>query len=135
MLGTFVIEISDKTFIDDILRQFQWVDLAQCGNCGSIKVNAKELAKALANVEIETEFYDIRSEFLWDITEGVPYESFADGEQWQKWEEDNEYRRLGFLKGYDTERYLKFEEVLIITNPECRCFRKEKWSEISMSEL
>ena len=135
MLGTFVIEIEDKAFIDEILNQFQWIDLAQCGNCGSVKINAKELARALANMEFETECYDYSSEILSEITEGVPYESLADGERWQKWDEDNEYRRLDFLEGYDTDRYLKFQDVLIITNPECRCFRKEKWSEISISEL
>jgi hypothetical protein len=133
MLRTFVIQVTDKTFIDEILKEFQWIDLAQCGNCGSVKINAKELAKVLANVDIESECYDYSSEILSEITEGVPDECLADVERWQKWDEDNEYRRLDFLKGYDTDCYLKFEEVLIITDPHCQCFRKEKWSEISIN--
>jgi hypothetical protein len=125
MLETFVKEITDKTFIDEIIKQFRGSDLAQCGNCASVKINAKELAKALANAKIETELHDY-SWLLSEITEGVPDECLADAERWEKWDEENEYRRLDFLMGYETERYLKFKEVLIITDPQCQCFRKEK---------
>lgn len=135
MLGNLVKQITDKKFMDEILKQFEGNDLAQCGNCASVKINAKELAKALGNIDIETEFYDNSRELVAEITEGVADECLANTERWQKWDEENEYRRLDFLIGYETDRYLRFEEVLMITDRQCQCFRKEKCPEGDKNEL
>jgi hypothetical protein len=65
----------------------------------------------------------------------VPDECLANGERWQKWDEENEYRMLDFLIRYETDRYLTFEEVLLMTDPQCQCFRKEKCPEGNKKEL
>ena len=126
MLGNLFKQIADKDFIDKILQQVEGDDFVQCGKCASIKIGAKEVIQVLAKIDSDSNFWDYTYTLLPKIIEGVPSEYFNDMELWEKWDKENKYRKLNFLTSYETDQYLKFKDVLLVTDSQCQCFCKER---------
>jgi len=126
MLGTVFRTNASKELLDEILKKVQGSDCAQCGKCGSIKISSKILSRILHDIDIDSDLSDDAHEILSGITEGVPKEILDDPSSWMKWDEENDDRRLSFIDSCDGEQYLRFKDVLLITESKCHCFYSDR---------
>ena len=87
------IKVEHKSIIEQIKEELKPTSYAECGNCGAIKVDAKELARAI-NLDI-----------------------------WNKWESENEHRLCSFMDGYEGNVYIAYSEVILYVDENCKCFK------------
>ena len=142
----FVVEIVDKRLFKEIKSVIDPLAYIECGVCGAIKVDARELLKSLSicstvyldSDEEEYEEEDIAigetlEKLLWKLVESEPDCDFDDINQimrFIKWRKENAHRLCGFpIMGESDEVrsfYMVYEEVLLFTDKDCDCFNKMK---------
>ncbi|MBI2470213.1 MAG: hypothetical protein HYV59_03100 [Planctomycetes bacterium] len=114
------------------IKPFYYVE---CCLCRSIKVDAKELARALDSLidysdNANEELTEFASEFLGKIIEPArpALGEFWSSEEFQKWESENEHRTYHFLDpdNYEYAMYGKYDEIVIFYDTTCNCFSKGK---------
>lgn len=126
------VELSDKQMFNNIKEALNRNSYVECGLCGAVRVEAKELARVLhALVDHDENLDDMTNEhildFLWQIIEPEPDE-FKSYEEYEKWLTVNEKYAYDFLAehGYSSRMYGKYEDIVVFGNPACSCFGKDK---------
>jgi hypothetical protein len=125
------IKVEHKKYIKQIKKDLVPASYAECGKCGAINANAKELARAIESITKDDdegdceEIYDI----LYSITEVVPV-CFGKEEinmdlwkEWEKWESENAHRLCPFVEGYEGNVYIAYVNVILYTDEDCKCFK------------
>lgn len=125
------IELEHKNIIKQIKKELIPASYAECGKCGAIKVDAKELARATNNIvkdDDEGDYGEI-STILYSIIEVEP-ECFGEEEidldiwnKWENWESENAHRLCPFIDGYDGKVYIAYSEVILYVDETCACFK------------
>jgi len=134
------IELSTtKEEIDEILLRHKGKNFYQCAKCGSIKSDAKELARTLYIIEKETAdfeeeeddddgdelFQELRESYrrlLRDIIMiGVPEECYGNPEYYTKWRNENDKRCLPELNDFDGEVFIESDDVVLKVDDVCGC--------------
>jgi|GEM_PF-6250141 len=120
-----------KEVIVGILIRHKGKDFVQCLKCGSIKSDAKELAKTLYSIEEETA--DSDEEFLSSLGEtcgdllrkiidiGIPERCYRDSEFCTKWSIENQERLISELNDFEDEVFIKSHDVVLSVNDVCEC--------------
>ena len=129
MITSCAIRLANKDMITLLKQKLSLTLAAECGQCGAVKINSKELAKSLNDLLKETkilndETEEIFSEILGKIIEPEP--SFEEIEDWDNWDSENEKRKCTFLDGYETAMYIACDEVVLYCDVDCKCFIKDK---------
>ena len=91
------IKVEDKGIIKQIKEELKPTSYVECGYCGAIKVDAKELARAISQLESDEEINDNMNEILRSIIEIDPESEliFAETDEWDKWESENAHSQSG----------------------------------------
>jgi len=134
LLDKGTLYVNDPKMLPVLLTQLSPNTFAACGKCSAILVDAKDLITAIEKMFINfgDETPESASDVLYSIIEPIP-EFFRD-EDWQKWIQDNEYRRLDIEYG-DGPGYLCFKEVFLYHNNKCKCFKSLKPKQLSSQYL
>lgn len=117
---------SNKTFapIKAVINPQHYVE---CGQCGAIKVDAMELARALTVGNIQTDFPDGCSldDAIADLLRGITADSPVElnDEAFAKWYDENEKRICKFNDPDECGEYVKYSEVVLCADP-CDCFHQ-----------
>jgi len=127
------IKVEHKSIIEQIKEELKLASYTECGNCGAVMVNAKELARAIHQYTSRDEEEDDGEMryILCSITELVP-DCFGEEEigmdvwrKWEKWESDNTHRLCSFIDGYEGNVYTAYAEVILYTDETCTCFKEK----------
>jgi di/tripeptidase len=125
-------EIADKRLFKKVKASINRMDYVECGLCGAIRVEAKELARVVNSFidkskNANEELNDFWSYFLMSITESAPLE-LESFEEFKKWEAADERPVYHFLDAddYSSETYGSYDEIVIFYDPTCDCFGKDK---------
>lgn len=121
--------------LDGILARHKGKDFAQCGKCGSMKSNTKELVKTLTIIESEgldseDELFQGMGEFCGDLLRrvievGLPEECYRNSEFCIKWLKENDKRNLPELShNFGDEVFIKSQDVVLKVDDKCGCFEK-----------
>ena len=120
-----------KEIIEEILARHKGKDYFQCGNCCSIKSDAKELARTLyviaqasigSDDESVEEIGEQCSDLLGQMIEiGYPEECFSDSELFTRWINENEERCLPEIDGFEYEVFIKSRDVVLKVTDVCGC--------------
>jgi len=94
----------------------------ECGNCGAVKVEARELARVLNSLG-DDEWWDIGCELSHRITEYTPIRELDD-DAFAKWYEAHEKSICNFDSPDECEYYVKYSEVVLYSDSNCPCFNK-----------
>jgi hypothetical protein len=121
------IKVEHKKTIKQIKKELIPASYAECGKCGAINVNAKELARAITNTvkdDDESDYEEIYT-ILYSIIDINPEAelSFTEIREWDKWESENAYRLCPFIDGYDGNVYIAYSEVILYADENCKCFK------------
>ena len=122
-----------KDVIEGILVRHNGKNFVQCGKCGSINSDAKELAMTLYAIGLEVlhseeesllEIYESCSELLRQIIViGMPGECYKDYDLCTKWFAENEQRLLPELNDdFGDEVFIKSHDVVLKVDYVCGCF-------------
>lgn len=112
----------------DIKAELSPGSYIECGNCGAIKVEARELAKALDNVIFNvgndpTWLSENCEDFFDKLAESIP--DTVPGDDWGKWYKENEWRMCKTLdEVYCFPMCLTYSEVVLYPDSSCSCFNK-----------
>lgn len=131
------IELSTtKEEIDEIMLRHKGKNFFQCAKCGSIKSDAKELARTLYIIEKETadsEEEEDDDELFQELSEscrgllreiiviGVPEECYGNPEYYTKWRNENDKRCLPELNDFDGEVFIESDDVVLKVDDVCGC--------------
>lgn len=123
----------DKDIIEEILINHKGRDFVQCGKCGSIKSDSKELAMTLNIIKKETS--DSEDESIQELGEtcsvllsriiviGMPKECYKESEFCMKWFDENEQRLLPELDNdFGDLVFIKSNDVVLRVDYACGCF-------------
>ena len=123
-----------KDVVEKILAKHRGKNYFQCGNCYSIKSDAKELARtlyAIARTSIDSE--DESLEMLKEecsnllgqiIVIGMPEECYTNYEFYTKWIKENGERYLPELDDYiDGDVFIKSHDVILKADSDCGCLK------------
>jgi hypothetical protein len=121
------IKVEHISIIKQIRKELVPASYAECGKCGAIKADAKELARAIENIakdDDESDYEEIYT-ILYSIIEVDPESelSFTDIREWDKWESENAHRLCPFVDGYDGNVYIAYSEVILYVDETCTCFK------------
>ena len=121
-----------KKDIEEILARHKGKNYFQCGNCCSIKSDAKELAQTLyaiaqASIDSEDESLEIFGEECNNllgqiIVIGMPEECYTNNEFYTKWIKENGERYLPEIDDYiDGDVFIKSHDVTLKVDDACGC--------------
>lgn len=121
------IKVEHKKIIKQIKKELVPACYAECGKCGAINVNAKELARAIESIAKDDDEGDCEEIYtiLYSIIEVDPESelSFTDIREWDKWESENAHRLCPFIDGYAGNVYISYSNVILYTDENCKCFK------------
>jgi len=121
------IKVEYRRIIKQIKKELIPASYAECGKCGAINVNAKELARAIESIAKDDDEGDCEEIYtiLYSIIEVDPESelSFTDIREWDKWESENAHRLCPFIDGYDGNVYIAYTNVILYTDENCKCFK------------
>jgi len=120
------IKVEYRRIIKQIKKELIPASYAECGKCGAINVNAKELARAIESIAKDDDEGDCEEIYtiLYSIIEVDPESelSFTDIREWDKWESENAHRLCPFVEGYEGNVYIAYANVILYTDENCECF-------------
>lgn len=126
------VNIRDNDLFKKIKVSINRMSYVECGLCGAIRVEARELALIMDSFmkyynDRSVDLKEYCSNILYSIIESEPL-NFENYEEYGKWESSNEIRYYPFLDnaGYDSKYYGLFEEIIVFSDPACECFDKDK---------
>ena len=121
------IKVEHKKIIKQIKKNLFQASYAECGKCGAININAKELARAINNIVKDDDESDDEEIYtiLYSIIDNDPEPelSFTDIREWDKWESENAHRLCPFIDGYAGNVYIAYSNVILYTDENCKCFK------------
>ena len=121
------IKVEHKKIIKQIKKELIQASYAECGKCGAININAKELARAINNIVKDDDESDDEEIYtiLYSIIDNDPEPelSFTDIREWDKWESENAHRLCPFIDGYAGNVYIAYSNVILYTDENCKCFK------------
>jgi hypothetical protein len=118
-------EFGDQPFFDLVKRHINPQHYVECGLCGAIEVEGRELVQMLSH-SVDDELTDLILTCLDKLLEPPPADfgrlSYDD---WLKWEAVNAHR-LFIDDDYDEGTCIKYDKVVLYYDTVCDCFHKEK---------
>lgn len=116
------IKVKYKSIINQIKKELAPASYVECGNCGAIKSDAKELARAISDIDYnEIDAEEVYMEIQNSITENGP--NFTDEVDWNEWDRENKQRLCSFLEVVDSDIYILYSEVILYVDETCTCFK------------
>ena len=129
MITNCAIRVANKDILTFLKQKLNPTLVTECSLCGSLKVDGKDLARVLNDLQGRD---DVLSDEVQELLDGIlgeiiePEPPFEEIENWDVWDNKNEKRRLAFLDGYETSMYIAYNEVVLYNDIACRCFIKDK---------
>lgn len=132
------LKISDKHLFEEIKKSIHCMYYMECGLCGTIQVEAIELARVFYSLmhsikNADEEIRDYCSSILSSIVESAPaIECFDSYEEYQKCRDSYDRTVYHFLDNdaeYMSQNYGRYDEIIIFHDLVCNCFSKDKINE------
>ena len=136
-----IINITDETAFNAIKSILSQKSYVECGNCGAVKIDAKNEAESLDSFEnrcYNSTKEDLELESLADLAGDIlrkliePEPEFNKIDDWEQWDAENCHRKCNFLDPNNDEydMYIRYSDVVIYFDKNTQKYLFNRYSEI-----